>query len=205
MAHLPVEFYLTGGTALSREYLHHRYSDDLDFFVNNSDSFKNQFDTVVGELKKEGLLIEIATNDESFARIMVINGKDLLKIDFVNDIEFREGRPIATSLFVRTDNWKNILTNKISALSRYSAKDVVDLIYLSHKYSFNWEEMINIAVQKDLWVNPLSTADILEQFPVEKINQIVWLKKAPDVLWIKERIEIMIKGIIYGDDNHGLE
>ena len=31
---LPVRFYLTAGTALSRAYLHHRYSDDLDFFVN---------------------------------------------------------------------------------------------------------------------------------------------------------------------------
>lgn len=28
-------FYLTGGTALSRGYLHHRLSDDLDFFVND--------------------------------------------------------------------------------------------------------------------------------------------------------------------------
>ena len=27
-------FYLTGGTALSRAYYRHRYSDDLDFFVN---------------------------------------------------------------------------------------------------------------------------------------------------------------------------
>ena len=31
--------YLTGGTALSRFYLKHRYSDDLDFFVNNEESF----------------------------------------------------------------------------------------------------------------------------------------------------------------------
>jgi hypothetical protein len=28
------DFYLTGGTALSRAYLHHRFSDDLDLFVN---------------------------------------------------------------------------------------------------------------------------------------------------------------------------
>lgn len=28
-------FYLTGGTTLSRIYYHHRYSDDLDFFLNN--------------------------------------------------------------------------------------------------------------------------------------------------------------------------
>ncbi|WP_413884945.1 nucleotidyl transferase AbiEii/AbiGii toxin family protein [Candidatus Desulfatibia sp.] len=28
-------FYLTGGTVLSRCYFHHRYSEDLDFFVNS--------------------------------------------------------------------------------------------------------------------------------------------------------------------------
>jgi predicted nucleotidyltransferase component of viral defense system len=27
-----IRHYLTGGTALSRSYLHHRYSDDLVFF-----------------------------------------------------------------------------------------------------------------------------------------------------------------------------
>ena len=36
-------FYLTGGTALSRFYLNHRYSDDLDFFVNNIDDFKSGY------------------------------------------------------------------------------------------------------------------------------------------------------------------
>jgi len=32
-------FYLTGGTALGRFYLNHRFSEDLDFFLNNSDAF----------------------------------------------------------------------------------------------------------------------------------------------------------------------
>ena len=32
-------FYLTGGTALNRYYFRCRYSDDLDFFVNNDDDF----------------------------------------------------------------------------------------------------------------------------------------------------------------------
>lgn len=34
------DFYLTGGTALSRHYLNHRFSDDLDFFFNRSVNFK---------------------------------------------------------------------------------------------------------------------------------------------------------------------
>lgn len=32
-------FYLTGGTAASRAYLRHRFSDDLDYFVNDDDHF----------------------------------------------------------------------------------------------------------------------------------------------------------------------
>ena len=30
------DFYLTGGTALGRCYLNHRYSDDIDLFLNNA-------------------------------------------------------------------------------------------------------------------------------------------------------------------------
>ena len=37
---LNLPFYLTGGTALSRFYFNHRYSDDLDFFVNENPNFK---------------------------------------------------------------------------------------------------------------------------------------------------------------------
>ena len=33
------EFYLTGGTCLSRFYVEKRYSDDLDFFTNQSSRY----------------------------------------------------------------------------------------------------------------------------------------------------------------------
>ena len=33
------DFFLTGGTALSRAYYNHRYSDDLVFFVNQSKTY----------------------------------------------------------------------------------------------------------------------------------------------------------------------
>ena len=38
---METEFYLTGGTALSRGYLKHRYSDDLDFFVSDSPHYSS--------------------------------------------------------------------------------------------------------------------------------------------------------------------
>lgn len=39
LSNADTEFYLTGGTAASRGYLHHRFSDDLDFFVNDDKRF----------------------------------------------------------------------------------------------------------------------------------------------------------------------
>ena len=48
---LKLDFYLTGGTALGRCYLNHRYSDDLDFFVNNHKEFKKQCSTAINALK----------------------------------------------------------------------------------------------------------------------------------------------------------
>ena len=38
---LELPFYLTGGTALSRFYYNHRFSDDLDLFVNDDSEYGN--------------------------------------------------------------------------------------------------------------------------------------------------------------------
>jgi predicted nucleotidyltransferase component of viral defense system len=46
-------FYLTGGTALGRFYLNHRYSEDLDFFVNNNPDFAKHILFIKNELQKE--------------------------------------------------------------------------------------------------------------------------------------------------------
>ncbi|MDR0758720.1 MAG: nucleotidyl transferase AbiEii/AbiGii toxin family protein, partial [Treponema sp.] len=43
-------FFLTGGTALSRVYYRHRYSDDLDFFVNSSKEYDKQIEIIFSKL-----------------------------------------------------------------------------------------------------------------------------------------------------------
>jgi hypothetical protein len=43
-------FFLTGGTALSRYYTHHRYSDDLDFFVAGDPNYSGYVDAILKEL-----------------------------------------------------------------------------------------------------------------------------------------------------------
>jgi hypothetical protein len=201
MSHLPVGFYLTGGTALSRVYLHHRYSDDLDFFVNDSNDFKIQMNQVLEGLKKAKFHFSIITIDEGFARILIKEGEARLKLDFVNDVTFRSGSLISTDLFLRTDNIENILSNKITALGRSVAKDLIDIIYICGVHAFDWEKIMSDAQQKDLWVNVVEVAQILEQFPLSKVDEINWIHPPPAHEWISEKLAIIIGDIITGNKN----
>jgi hypothetical protein len=198
---LPVHFYLTGGTALSRVYLHHRYSDDLDFFVNDAKDFKIQMNYVLEGLKNAAFHFTVITIDENFARLLITEGEAILKLDFINDVTFRSGSLISTDLFLRTDNIENILSNKITALGRQAAKDVVDIIFICGIFSFNWEKIIADAQQKDLWVNEIEVAQTIEQFPPNKIDEISWINQPPTYEWISKRIALIVRDIITGQTN----
>ncbi len=171
---LDLDFYLTGGTALGRCYLHHRYSDDLDFFVNNHNEFKKQCDAAI-EAIKTNWSCDIATASDSFVRLFIEADKLVLKIDFVNDIPFHFGDIEGLHLFHRVDSWRNILSNKLCALSRLEAKDIVDILFIGKKYSFEWEEVVDEAKEKDLWVDPIEICRIINRFPIQIVDEIKWI------------------------------
>ncbi len=197
---LPMQFYLTGGTALSRAWLHHRFSDDLDFFVNDNSEFKKQTESVLNALKNNKIDFEIATTAKDFLRIFIINLQVQLKIDFVNDVKFRYKTPQKTKLFKYTDHPLNILVNKICALQRLEIKDVIDIVFISRHYAFNWEKIITVAQKKDIWVEPVQVAGLLDTFPVEQINQLKMATKLSEKSLLKERRQI-VQDIINGSDN----
>lgn len=111
--------YLTGGTALSRHYLHHRFSDDLDLFVDNDQQFplyvEQVFDALEREQTKSGFAVDHSKKikRESFAQIFVMKENGVrLKIDVVNDISTHFGEFVMHSSLGRVDSWRNILSNK---------------------------------------------------------------------------------------------
>lgn len=67
----------------------------------------------------------------------------------------------------------NILANKLTALSRYEAKDIADIWILSKHLSFSWREVIEIAVKKSP-VDPLEISKIIRPFPAEEMKKIKW-------------------------------
>ena len=91
----PIEagFYLTGGTAASRGYLHHRFSDDLDFFVNDDDRFQLWAQRVVQALARSNhdWHVEVVHQEARFVRLTVIEADLVLKIEMVNDVPAHVG------------------------------------------------------------------------------------------------------------------
>ena len=195
------DFYLTGGTALSRFYLNHRYSDDLDFFVNNSPGFKSDVEAVLNVFDDGEVIYKPISTNSGFVRL-VINDKNCnLKIDFVNDISFRAGEVRKCEKFQRVDNKLNILSNKITALTRYETKDIVDIVNIAVKTEFSWEEIFNDALQKDVWANPVEAAKILDAFPTGKLKEIKWIADSPEETIFSDYISQIIQDILSGKDN----
>ena len=175
------DFYLTGGTALSRFYLNHRYSDDLDFFVNQKEDFLAVVREIIAKFKLE-FNLEIRVMTEDFAQIFIHNDdfskkyqeqfQAKLKIDFVNEREVPHfGALKRFDRFSRVDNLRNILSNKITALTRLETKDIADIWFICKKLSFKWDEIIREADQKEA-IEELMVFDILKTFPTHLFQQI---------------------------------
>lgn len=198
---LQSRFYLTGGTAISRFMLKHRYSDDLDFFLNNDNEFTAEAEKAVSGLTglfKSG--INVTYKSSSFYRVIINTQHTSLKLDFVNDVEFHSGGFLQNNNYHKIDNEKNILSNKISALQRNAAKDVADILYISFQYGFNWMDIIEDAKQKDTWVNEIDVATGLNDFPTESLKQVKWVNN-PDYPYLKKCLNIISKDILMATDN----
>jgi hypothetical protein len=175
-----VRFYLTGGTALSRAYYHHRYSDDLDFFVNNDSDYNEQTDIVFAHLREEGFFWDDSrdfTKAPSFRSLKVQwNKSDIfLKLDFVNDLTPHFGDFTTTDFFNRIDPVRNILSNKLGAIFRLAGKDVADIREIALHESVNWPEIINEARQKDAGVELPYIAEIIKTMPRSEFEGVNWI------------------------------
>ena len=136
-------FYLSGGTALSAFYLHHRVSDDLDFF-----SFEKP-DGVFIHAFAERLRDLLKTSSMRFERIFDrnlffygISGGRELKIEFTH-YPFRQLDPPSNFTGLAVDSLRDVAANKLMAmLDRFEPKDFVDLYFLlqDRKLSEVWED-----------------------------------------------------------------
>jgi predicted nucleotidyltransferase component of viral defense system len=203
------DFYLTGGAALSRFYLNHRYSDDLDFFVHQKEDFLADVREIITKLKPHfNLETRIMTADfaqffihtDEFHKKYQEQFQAKLKVDFVNEREIPHfGELKCFDSFSRVDNLRNMLSNKITAITRLEPKDVADIWFICKKLSFKWDEIIREADQKEA-IEELMVFDLLKTFPVNMFKQIRWTKPIKSEDFEKDR-QIMLEDLITKSPN----
>lgn len=127
-------FYLSGGTALAAYYLHHRISDDLDFF-----SYVAIDGIFIQELAQE-IKTVLAATDVHFSKIydrhqFFYRSNDTeVKIEFTH-YPFKQVHPATVFDNLNVDSEYDIAVNKIATiLERFDPKDFVDLYFILKKF-----------------------------------------------------------------------
>lgn len=123
-------FYLSGGTALSAYYLHHRVSDDLDFF-----SFEEP-DSIFLHAFARRLAQHLGVQDTRYETLydrrqfFYCTEKEEWKVEFTHH-PFTSLKEAQVQDGIRIDSIRDIAANKLLALTdRFDPKDFVDLYFL---------------------------------------------------------------------------
>jgi len=167
------EFYLTGRTCISRFYKGKRYSDDLDFFTNDSSRYNVAVRNIkIALMKNFDLKAEIES--KNFSRFIV---DKILQVDFVNDTAYRYKDIVITKEGYIIDNIENILSNKITAvMGRDNPKDIFDIYLIAKFYTFSWKDILKSA-HKKAYFRDEELIIRLKTFPSELLKNIKLIDK----------------------------
>ncbi|MBI2074838.1 MAG: nucleotidyl transferase AbiEii/AbiGii toxin family protein [Candidatus Levybacteria bacterium] len=165
-------FYLTGGTALSEYYLHHRLSEDLDFFSQKEvDSL--WLTTLTNKLKQK-LKADKVDLQQSFNRNLVFFtfNQNLLKTEFTY---FPFPHIEKSNIFndIAVDTLLDIAVNKFFTIyQKPSARHFIDLYLIIKNSTVAWGQLANLARNKfDTFIDPvqlgsqLVTASEIQDLP----------------------------------------
>jgi len=179
---LNTPFYLTGGTALSRHYFSHRFSDDLDLFVNSDPDYSRHVAQILNALEENRKPLNFAIDyrrlrkESHYTQLFLkhLDNSVDLKLDLINDIAAHYGEFEHSEKMGLIDSWRNILSNKLAAVFRYEAKDFADIWIIAKHKPIAWREIISEAKTKEAGIDPLALFEIFSSFPADEIASVKW-------------------------------
>ncbi len=193
-------FYLTGGTALSRGYYNHRYSDDLDYSVNNRPDFQEITDDQVNKLFSFFKDLNVIKHNANLYSLYV--EKDKLKIDIANYTHMHIGKLEDHPVLGTLDSKENILANKLTALvDRTMPKDVVDIFFLLRD-GLNLKQALTDVRSKAAGISPPFIAKILTNFDYGLIKKAIKWVSPVSTVTIKDYLKKVALGIVNNQDRH---
>lgn len=158
-------FYFSGGTALSEFYLHHRYSEDLDFFTKKELSFEAVRACLEEDFKKIGISSLEYREEASVKLFFLRRGKrEVVKTDF-NYFPFEILDKGLVWKGLRIDSLLDITVNKLhTILTRGVARDFVDFYFIQEEKHYKLDFLLKNLQKKFSWsVDPLYLASRLRK------------------------------------------
>ena len=148
---LTESFFLTSGTALSAFFLHHRFSEDLDFFTEQPDQVPRVLSILETIAQKIGAKVEVRRQFKTFWTFFCMVKEMRVSNVTAQDSPYRLQQTISQKeLGIFTDNALDIACNKLSALfDRSEAKDFVDIFFIDLEL-FSFTELLQYAKQKHI-------------------------------------------------------
>lgn len=194
-------FYFTGGTCLAEYYLHHRFSEDLDFF--SEQEFLPQDISVL--LKTEQKKIGYIGFDfqQSFNRNMFFltypDKKDTLKVEFTY-FPFPNIEKTIQKGNLHISSLKDIAVNKVFTISQNPrGRDYYDLFEIMKKENWSLDELIQLARRKfDYHIDRVQLGSHLQEVEA-KLDDPIMTKKInkKNVVTFFTDLARSFKGIIF--------
>lgn len=162
-------FFLTGGTALSAFYLHHRYSQDLDLFTLDSDAFDRVPLYVADTATRLTASVASLQTAPHFHRYQISYKRDSVVVDFVKEVVPQISQEKNRFEGIAVDTLDDMTANKIcTVVSRAEIKDYIDLYFLG-RAGYPLENFIQQAQQKDAGVSQATLAHLLSEFKLSRV------------------------------------
>ena len=102
---------------------------------------------------------------------------------------------------IKIDNPANILSNKMGAiLSRDEPKDIFDIVSISEAYSFNWKDVYNETLKKQI----ADVTDIgmrISSFPIHWLENQDWLKTDINSKSFSGCLDTISSDLLFARDN----
>lgn len=153
---LTKQFYLTGGTPLAAFYLHHRYSEDLDFF--SLDEIDPAPLTIFFQKHKDALGFTSIDFQSSFNRnLFFLQFKtETLKVEFTH-FPFPRIENGQKEFGIDIDSLLDIAVNKLFTIyQRTKARDYIDLFMICQQQGYSISDLVRQAKIKFDWhIDPL--------------------------------------------------
>lgn len=176
-------FHLTGGTALSEYYLHHRYSEDIDLFS------KKEVDPLAIQIILKKIAQELGIKRIDFQKSFNRNlfflhfEKEVIKTEFTY-FPFSEIEKLAVIGSVPIESLIDIAVNKTFTIYQNPrSRDFIDLYFILQKKQWKFNELLQKArIKFDTNIDPLQLGQQLLQvkelkdYPrmLNKINHRIW-------------------------------